>query len=137
MKYELALRSVAAYQIALAIINLAIVPLLGWRGEMEKMPLLMRQVFHVHKFFLSFALVIFAVMTWRFAPEMAVGSAICAWLAAGIGLFWATRVVLQVTYYSASHWRERPLRTAIHIVILLTYGAMALIYLLAAKGGAR
>ena len=96
-------------------------------------------MFHVHLWFISVTLGLFGVLTWRFAGEMADGSnPVCRWLAAGIGLFWAIRTVLQITYYSSSHWRGRPDRTLAHIALLAVYGGFSLAYLWAAfvvKGG--
>jgi hypothetical protein len=56
------------------------------------------------------------------------------WLAMGIGAFWALRTVLQITFYSSSHWRGKAGRTAIHIILLGLYSGMAATYLLAAFG---
>ena len=69
----------------------------------------------------------------RFADAMAAsGNEACRWLTAAIGIFWAIRTVLQVTYYSRSHWQGRPFRTALHIALLVTYGNLALVYSIAA-----
>ncbi len=79
-----------------------------------------------------FIVVLFAVMTGRFAGEIAAGTnEVGRWLATGIGLFWALRAVLQVTYYSGSHWRGRLGRTASHITLLLLYSGLAAVYLFA------
>src|SRR5436190_16343077 len=99
------LHCVAAVQIGVAMMNLFLVRLLKWDTELTAMPLLVRQVFQVHAWFISVSLAIFGVLTWRFAGEMAQGTtAIAQWLCVGIGAFWAIRTVLQVAYYSSSHW---------------------------------
>ena len=133
MKLELALYTVAAAQLAVAVVNLFLVRLLGWRSDLDRMPLLVREVFVVHAWFISVSLAIFGAVTLRFAPEFAAAShEVFRWLAAGIGSFWALRTVLQITYYSSSHWKGRLDRTIIHILLLATYGAFATAYLLAA-----
>lgn len=120
----------AAAQLGVACLNLRLVEVLGWRQALESVPLLMKEVFQVHAWFISVTLAIFGVVTLRFADVMVRGDeAIATWLVVGIGLFWATRTVLQVTYYSRSHWWGRPSRTAIHIILLCLYGAMAVVYL--------
>ena len=127
------LRIAAIAQLAIALLNLFLVRLLDWKADLDRMPLLLREVFHVHCWFISITLGIFGVTTLRFAEAMAASSnEACRWLAAGIGIFWAIRTVLQVTYYSASHWQGRPIRTTMHVVLLATYGSMALVYSLAA-----
>ncbi len=126
----LLLQIVAVAQMAIATLNLFLVPLLKWREDLARMPLLLREVFQVHAWFISITLGIFAAMTWRFAAEMAGGaSPMCQWLAAGIGLFWAIRTVLQAAYYSSSHWRGQSGRTLAHIGLLIVYGGFAAVYL--------
>ena len=130
MTLSVLLQLAAALQFAIAVLNLFLVPLLKWRDDLARMPLLLREVFQVHAWFISITLLIFAAMTWRFASEMAGGtSPVCQWLAAGIGLFWAIRTVLQITYYSSSHWRGQPGRLLAHVALLLLYGGFAAIYL--------
>src|SRR5690349_18130796 len=100
------LQTAAVLQLSVALLNLFLVPLLKWKEELARAPLLLREVFHVHAWFISATLALFGLMTWRFAGEFAAhANAIAIWLAAGIGIFWAIRTVLQVTYYSSSHWR--------------------------------
>ena len=136
MNLEFFLRAVAAIQAGIAILNLFIVRILKWKSDLERMPLLIREVFQVHAWFISLTLMIFAAMTWRFALEMANGSnPACLWLAGCIGIFWLVRAFLQVTYYSSSHWKGQMGRTLIHIGCLLVYGGMALIYLIVAGRG--
>jgi hypothetical protein len=128
----LILRSAALLQLAIATLNLFLVPLLKWKDELLRVPLLLREVFQVHAWFISITLAIFGAITLRFAPQFA-GRAnpMATWLAASIGIFWAIRVVLQVAYYSQSHWRGQSGRTMIHIALLFTYGGLAAAYLCA------
>ena len=98
------LQSAAALQLGIALLNLFLVPLLKWKHALSQAPLLLREVFHVHAWFISISLTIFGLLTWRFAGELAAHTnALGGWLAAGIGIFWAIRTILQVTYYSSSH----------------------------------
>ncbi|SRR5258708_6186275 len=124
------LLAAALAQLAVAVLNLFLVRLLKWEQDFLRLPLLLREVFQVHKWFISVTLTIFALMTWRFAWEMARHeNPVLQWLSACIGAFWAIRTTLQVVYYSASHWRGKPWRTMAHIVLLTMYGGLAGIYL--------
>jgi hypothetical protein len=115
-------------------LNLFLVPLLKWQPELARMPLLLLEVFHVHAWFISITLTIFATLTFRFTSEMALGTNLVAvWLAGAMGIFWGIRTILQVTWYSSAHWRGQTTRTLIHIALLITYGGFAVVYLAAAR----
>jgi hypothetical protein len=128
------LKLAACAQFVVAILNFRLVALLGWRAELGRVSLLMREVFHVHLWFISFTLMIFAALTWKFAAEMMADNEIADWLALGIGLFWGMRAVLQITYYSASHWWGKLAPTMVHIALLLMYGGMCAVYCSAGIG---
>jgi hypothetical protein len=120
-------------QASVAVLNLNLVRILDWHEDIERLSPLVRQVFHIHAFFVSLTLLIFATLTWRFADVMATGSErTAAWLAGAIALFWGIRTAMQWFYYSPSHWRGRPGRTVIHWTLTFVYGAMTLVYVVAA-----
>lgn len=130
---DLLLRAAAAAQFAVAVLNLFLIRIMNWKPDLEHAPLLIREVFRIHVFFISITLATFAALTWRFADEIArAAHPIFIWLAAAIAIFWAVRSLLQWTHYSSSHWRGDPLRTAIHWLLFLGYGAMACVYFVAA-----
>src|SRR2546422_10700767 len=83
------LQIAAAIQLAITLLNLFLIRLLKWKEDLERMPLLLREVFQVHVWFISITLVFFTAMTWRFAPEIASrANPVCQSLAPAIGLFW-------------------------------------------------
>lgn len=132
---SLLLRSAAIAQFAVAILNLWLIPIMKWKSDLERMPLLIREVFHVHCIFISITLSIFGVLTWRFASDIASGrNQLAIWLALAIGAFWLIRSAMQWLYYSSSHWRGDLARTALHWLLFLGYGALATVYLAAALG---
>lgn len=106
-----------------------------WKKDLDQLPLLIREVFHIHIFFISITLAIFGALTWRFAGEIAAAAnPVAIWLATAIGLFWLIRSLMQWSHYSAKHWRGDPMRTAIHWILFLGYGALASVYFMAAFG---
>ena len=130
---ELALRAVAVAQFAVAILNLFLIRIMKWKPDLERAPLIIREVFRIHVVFISITLSIFGALTWRFAYEIArASSPLTIWLAVAIGLFWLIRSAMQWLHYSANHWQGDALRTVIHWALFLGYGAMATVYLAAA-----
>src|SRR5439155_7033097 len=65
------LKAIALLQLGVAVLNLFLVRLFNWRDDLLRVPLLLREVFQVHAWFISITLTVFAVMTWRFAQEFA------------------------------------------------------------------
>jgi hypothetical protein len=130
---ELFLRLAALAQLGVVVLNLFLVRIMNWRRDLDAMPLLIREVFQIHVYFISITLAIFGALTWRFAREIAsAAEPICVWLTIGIGSFWAIRSVMQWTHYSAVHWRGDRVRTLIHWTLFLGYGAFAAVYFAAA-----
>lgn len=130
---ELGLRAAALVQLAVALLNLWLIRIMKWKPDLERMPLLLREVFHIHLLFISLTLAIFGIITWRFAGDLAVGATpLCVWIAAAIGIFWLVRSAMQWLHYSPTHWRGDAARTAIHFLLFFGYGALAAVYLAAA-----
>lgn len=132
---EIALSIAAAAQLAIAVLNLFLVRIMKWEEPVARMPQLVREVFYVHAWFITITLMIFGVVTIRFAGELAAGTNdLGRWLVCGIGLFWLIRWVIQFFFYSSSHWKGKRAETGVHIALVLTYGFFAGVYLLAAFG---
>ena len=131
-----ALYIAAAAQLSVAVLNLFLVRIMKWEEEVARMPQLVREVFHVHAWFITITLAIFGVVTIRFAGELAAGTnSLGRWLAAGIGIFWLIRWLMQFFYYDSSHWRGKRAETIVHIVLIFLYGSLAGVYLLTAFQG--
>lgn len=134
-KLTLALQLAATGQIVIAVLGLFLARMLDWKEAISNMPLLVREVFQIHGWFISLTLLIFGTLTWRFAPDIAGGThEFFRWFSAGVGMFWGLRCVMQWTHYSAVHWRGIADRTAIHWIVFLSYAAFTITYLKAALG---
>jgi len=132
---DLLLRGAAMAQFAVAILNLFLIRIMKWKPDLERAPLLIREVFRIHVVFISITLATFAILTWRFANEIAFAmNPIFIWLGVAIGIFWLARSIMQWLHYSPSHWRGNALRTAIHWLLFLGYAALAVVYFAAAFG---
>ena len=131
---ELWLRIVAVAQFALAGLSLCLTRILNWKPDLDRMSPLVRDVFEIHSWFIALTLVIWAVLTWQFAPELVQAPTLLSrWLCACIGVFWGIRCVLQWAHYSPSHWRGNPRRTLIHWLLFLGYAAWSTVYFITAS----
>jgi len=122
-----ALLAAAVGQTLIALLNFKLPDIMHWRPDLANLPLLLREVFHVHAWFISITLLLFATLTFRFAVELP-HSALGRWLCLGIAVFWGIRTVIQVAYYSSSHWRNGPAQLTCHVVLLLVYGGFTFVY---------
>lgn len=130
---ELLLAAAALAQTVVAILNLQLERILGWKAAIAGLPPLIREVFVVHKWFISITLFGFAAITLRFAPEIAGGaSELSRWIAAVIGLFWSIRTFIQWGYYSHNHWIGKRRETAVHWTLTFAYAGLAGVYLFCA-----
>ena len=130
---ELCLRLAAGGQIFIAILGPSIPRILNWREPIQRMPLLVREVFWVHTFFIGLTCAIFGLLTWVFAWDLAHPSHdMMRWFCFAIGIFWGIRCAMQWTYYSSSHWRGLFDKTVAHWALFLGYGAFAATYFIAA-----
>lgn len=125
----------AVGQLCIAMLNFALIRIMRWKDDLARVSLLVREVFQIHVWFISITLLIFSAFTFRFAGEMAAGSApVYRWVACSIASFWAIRAILQITYYSSSHWRGIASRTAVHVILLIVYSGFAAVYFAAGLG---
>lgn len=131
----MALLAGAAGQLLVAFLNLFLVRLMHWEKAVEAMPLLVREVFQVHKYFITITVALFGIWTILFIGEI-VGAAtpMARALAGGIAFFWSVRAVIQITYYSPTHWRGKIPETAVHMILIAAYGGLGIVYGCAALG---
>jgi hypothetical protein len=120
----------AAMQLLIAVLNLGLVRIMRWQNDLERMPLLIREVFKIHSLFISITVATFGILSFRFAETIMLGGdELAQWVAGAIGLFWSVRAVIQWTGYSASHWRGLPAQTAVHWTLFCVYAGFGAIYL--------
>ncbi len=130
---DICLRLAAGGQLFIAILGPNLPRLLDWREPIARMPLLVREVFWIHTWFIGLTCGIFGTLTWVFAADLAHPThEMLRWFSAAVGLFWGIRCIMQWTHYSASHWRGLPNKMLAHWTLFLGYGAFATTYFIAA-----
>jgi hypothetical protein len=116
-------------QLAIASANLFIPKKLNYRENLLRVAPIIRQIFVVHSLYVVGVVVLFAVMTFGFATELASGRGLGRFLAAAMATFWLFRTPVQLFYYDASLRRTNRLGdaafTSAALFLTVTYGAAA------------
>ena len=118
-------------QLAMAFANLFIPKKLNYRENLSRVAPIIRQIFVVHSVYIVGVVLLFAVLTFGFAAELASGRGLGRFLAAAMAFFWLFRTPVQVLYYDASLRRTNRLGdvafTSAALFLTITYGAAALV----------
>ena len=119
-------------QITIAFANLFIPRKLNYRENLSLVAPIIRQIFVVHSVYIVGVVLLFAVVTFGFAAELASGRGLGRFLAAAMALFWLFRAPVQLLYYDASLRRTNRLGDAAFtfaaLFLTTTYGVAALVH---------
>ena len=133
MRAPLQLLWVAGFvQVAIAFANFFLPAKLKYRENLSRVSPIIRQVFVVHSAYVVGVVLLFAVVTFGFAGELASGHGLGRFLAAAIALFWLFRAPVQLLYYDAALRRQNRIGdiafTAGALFLTATYGAASFGY---------
>ncbi len=99
--------------------------------ELVNVSPMIREIYFVHWIYIVFVLLIFACLSFVFAPALAGGQALGRFLSGVIAVFWLARVPIQLFYY------DRGLRRAhrvIDVTCIAAFVFLGLVYGIAASG---
>ncbi len=117
-------------QVAIVLANFYLPGKLRYRENLARVTPIIRQVFFVHAVYVAGIVLLFAMLTFGFAGELASGHGLGRFLAAAMCVFWLFRVPLQIFYYDGSLRRANRLGDAAMLAALAflaaTYGVAAL-----------
>ena len=99
--------------------NFALPKKLRVRENAARLSPILRQVLYVHWLYILIVVLLFAALSFWFAPELAGGSRLGRFLSAAISLFWSLRIVLQLLYYDRETRRQNRLLDAMYIAALV------------------
>ena len=95
-------------QLCIAIANLFAPRKLQYRENLAKVSTIVGQIFRVYSVYITLMVVLLAVLSFFFAPELAGGSKLGRFLCAFIAVFWTLRVFIQLFYYDPEVKRRNP-----------------------------
>lgn len=117
--------------ILLALIHAIFPKAFDWKTELASLTLINRQLMTVHTFFVALTVFLMGVLCATSAQELfttALGKKILA----GLAIFWAIRLLSQLFWYSPQLWKGKPRETMIHVLFLVMWTAITIIFTIAA-----
>lgn len=117
-------------QLAIASANLFLPARLNYKENLSRVSPIIRQIFVVHSVYIVGVVLLFAVLTFGFAAELASGHGLGRFLATSIAVFWLFRAPVQLLYYDATLRRENRVGdiafTVAALFLTATYGAASI-----------
>jgi alginate O-acetyltransferase complex protein AlgI len=102
---------------------------LGWKEDLAKLTPFNRKLMWVHGGFAVLTIVAFGILTLMLHDDMLYGERSAMGLAAFIGIYWATRIVVDFTYYDHKDWPRGPGFVIGHVLLTLLFAFLAATYL--------
>ena len=110
----------------------ALVPFrLNWRGELQCLSRLHRQMYWVYGGYIVLSIVAFAALSILNSRELASGSALARGFCAYVAVFWGIRVGLQAVFDVKDHLTTWWLKAG-YFVLTLMFAALTVVYTWAA-----
>lgn len=128
---ELQLKIIGILLILLAAMHAFFPKYFKWKEELQQLSLINRQMMEVHTLFIALVLLLMGLLCLLAADEL-LATKLGKIILAGIGLFWAVRLVVQFFVYSPVLWQGKKFETAMHVIFALLWAYLTIIFLAAA-----
>ena len=102
---------------------------LGWKEDLAKLTPFNRKLMWVHGGFAVLTIIAFGVLTLTLHGEMLRGDRAAIALAAFIGIYWTTRLVVDFAYYEHKDWPTGRAFVVGHAMLTLLFVCLAATYL--------
>jgi hypothetical protein len=102
---------------------------LGWKTDLAKLTPFNRKLMWVHGGFAVLTIVSFGILTLTLHREMLEGQRSALGLAAFIGVYWTTRIIVDFTYYEHKDWPSGQGFAVGHVLLTLLFVFLAATYL--------
>ncbi len=111
-------------QLFIASANFVLPSMLHYRENLEKVAPIIRQIFHVHCFFIVLVLLGFAAICFGYPDELCGKTSLGRFMSGFLALFWLLRVAIQFVYYDSSIKRQNRLGNFVFTVSFIYLAAV-------------
>ena len=127
--FSLALWLAGAGHFCVLIASFQVPRRLGWKEDLAKLTPFNRKLMWVHGGFAVLTIIAFGILTLALHDELLRGDRAALGLAAFIGLYWATRIIVDFTYYDHKDWPRGRGFVAGHILLTMLFTFLSSTYL--------
>jgi hypothetical protein len=127
--FSLALWLAGAGHFCVLIASFQVPHRLGWKQDLAKLTPFNRKLMWVHGGFAVLTIVAFGILTLTLHGDMLHGERSALGLAAFVGIYWATRIVVDFTYYDHNDWPRGPGFVIGHVLLTLLFVFLSATYL--------
>jgi len=125
---EIHLKIIGILLIMLASIHVLFPKYFNWKKELSSLTMINRQLMYIHSFFIAFAILLIGILCLTSAKEL-IGTSLGKKISLGLGIFWATRLLIQFFGYSTKLWRGKAFETSVHIFFSMFWCYMTTVFL--------
>ena len=126
---ELHIKIIGAMLICLSLIHLIFPKYFDWKKDFANVSLINKEMMYAHTFFLALVLLLMGILCISSANELIstnLGRNVCL----GFGVFWFLRLLTQFFGYSSKLWKKKTFETIIHIIFILLWSYLSLVFFL-------
>jgi len=127
--FSLALWLAGAGHFCVLIASFQVPRRLGWKVDLAKLTPFNRKLMWVHGGFAVLTIIAFGILTLALHNELLRGDRAALGVAAFIGVYWATRILVDFTYYDHKDWPRGRGFVAGHILLTLLFAFLSSTYI--------
>ncbi|HEX8024040.1 hypothetical protein [Mucilaginibacter sp.] len=128
MNIQLLLRLAGLAQIALVIGSFAIPRILNWRGELEKVQTLIKQMFWTYAAYILVINLCFGLVSVFCYRELSNSSRLATLLTAFIAVYWISRVLIQFFYFDRATFSKGLWHKLGEVVLVTLFVFLSIVY---------
>lgn len=114
--------------VILALLHILFPKYFKWKSEFIHLSLINRQMFYVHTLFIALAVLLMGLLCLTSSNEI-ISTSLGKRLSLGLGIFWLTRLIVQLFGYSPKLWKGRSFETIVHVVFTFLWTYISLVFL--------
>ncbi len=130
----LQLNAIGIVLIVLALIHIGFPRYFNWETELRTLTLINRQMMEVHTLFIAITVLLMGICCCTSAHEL-ITTPLGRRIAFGFFIFWVIRLLVQLFGYSPVLWKGKTFETTIHVIFLLLWTYISMVFLAVALPG--